>query len=61
MKTYRTVLALLLFGGMVVWIVGLCPREARAGIATAAFIAISTLGAYAAGKSAYEKKVEAGK
>jgi hypothetical protein len=59
MKPYRTAATLLLFGLMVVGIVYLCPEASRAGTAAAAFIALSALGAAAAGKSAFEKHVEA--
>lgn len=52
----RTALTLLLFGGMVCLLFWLVPPESRGGAFTAGVAALSSLGAYAAGKSAYEKK-----
>jgi hypothetical protein len=59
MSAYRTAATLLLFGAMVLGALILCPRETRAGVAPAAIAALSSLGLYAAGKSAWEHHVNA--
>lgn len=56
---YRTVLTLLAFGAMTLAVVALCPEAARAGVAPVAIGALSSLGLYAASKSAYEHHVKA--
>lgn len=55
---YRTAGTLLLFGVMVLAAMFLCPADARAGIAPVAIGALSSLGLYAAGKSAFEKHTD---
>jgi hypothetical protein len=59
LQPYRTVLTLLLFGGMVLLALWFCPEAARAGVAPVAIGALSSLGLYAAGKSAFEHHVNA--
>jgi hypothetical protein len=56
---YRTVGTLLLFGAMMLAAMWLCPEAARAGIAPVAIGALSSLGLYSAGKSAFEKHTDA--
>lgn len=58
---WRTAGTLLLFGLMVLAAVWMCSKEARPGIVPMACGSLVTLGLAAAGKSAFEKHVEARK
>jgi hypothetical protein len=54
---YRTAATLIVFGLMILAALLLCPAAARAGVAPVAIGALSSLGLYAAGKSAWEHHV----
>jgi hypothetical protein len=56
---YRTAGTLLLFGGMIVACVWICTPETRAGVATIAVGALSSLGLWQARKSVLEHRTHA--
>lgn len=56
---YRTAGTLLLFGLMIVGVVWLCTPETRAGVATIAVGALSSLGLWQARKSTLEHRTKA--